>query len=169
MHSFIMTLSVSAVSSATGMICFAKAEAATLAEFFNIYILFGWIVYLARLPACVFAVESERRPSIPVHCIACRFFFMHIGPFSLAKTYYAGAIRMRSDSDRTVSGHPLAELTSNPVDRCFFRDEPLQSGASAGPLGRNWLLQRGGEAAACRQPRSLGQAAAVGRHCRAAG
>src|SRR5262249_61811587 len=125
--------------------------------------------WLYRLPdrrgfRPVFAVESERGASISVHCIARGSSLCIFIPSPWRKTYGAGAARMRPDSGRAVSGNPLPEL-----DLVLFCDEPVQSGASARPLGGNCLLRRGGEAAICGRSHSLGTAAASGRHCGAAG
>jgi len=56
----IMTLSISAVSSATGMILFRYGGRGntTLAEFFNVYILLGCIVYLVGAVAGLYSLSK---------------------------------------------------------------------------------------------------------------
>jgi hypothetical protein len=86
----IITLSVSAVSSATGMILFRYGGRGntTIAEFFNLCILLGCIVYMIGAIAALYSLSKV----------------------SAAQAYPCRAIGWRYDSGRTVPGHQLAEL-----------------------------------------------------------
>src|SRR5215831_7789942 len=118
MNALVITaLSLSAISSATGMILFRYGGRGntSIAEFFNVHIFLGCIVYMIGAIAALYSLSkvsaAQAYPFTVLHAVILYIYiYIFIRP-SGRKTHDRRTVRMRSHSGRIVPCHPLAELT----------------------------------------------------------